>query len=194
MILSAPLTMFGMEEAGVSSPVVTTPVSRAASPKNLVQSELNFVAVDANAPVSTSRPATPQNLVQAEDKNAKTKKLVIATAAFGISTGLSFVAQAYDKSGATRTPHFVKAQYAGVLATATTGSMAAYQAHKANPEFIGSVVNNATTFVSNVATSFKDLCTFKKGEQTSESKVVEISAAATAAVAIVATPVTEDVK
>ena len=183
MILSAPLSMFGMEEFTIS-PVSTPSTSRPTSPKL----ELAIAADTFVAPYSTS----PKNDTQLEDQNAKAKKLGLTAAVLGLSTGLSFVAQAYDTSGATRNPNFVKAQYAGVAATVTVVTMAAHQAHKANPEFVNNVVSHATTSVSNVAISLKDLCTFKKAEQKDVFVVEPVVAVSTSS--CIAAAVTEDIK
>ena len=218
MILSAPLSMLGMEEFATS--LSTPSTSRPASPKNLVQSELSPMVVattslpatppvspltaivaeinSMNAPrnnvvsgllVCLEAPKSPKSDIQSVDTNAKAKKLGFATAILGLSTGFSFVAQAYDTSGVTHNPHFVKAQYAGIAATATTGAMATHEAYKANPGFVNNVVNNATTSANNVITSLKDLCTFSSGKST-----VSAGGAAPAESVISTTCVHEDVE
>lgn len=140
MVVSTSLSMFGMDE----NVVTTSP----ASPVSLKKSELH---IDLNA--SCQNPYA-----------CKAKKLAITSSLLGLTTGLSFVAQAYDKSGVTRDPKFVKAQYTALAATATTAVLAAQQAHKAHPEFVNNAVDTTTTSVQNAATYLKNLCTSTKAD------------------------------
>jgi hypothetical protein len=157
MIVSAPLSMFGMEDRPVTPP---------ASPRNLV---------DNNSAAAITPPASPTSSKNSEfqiDLNAssqnphacKAKRLATTSVLLGLTTGLSFVAQAYDKSGVTRDPKFVQAQYAAVAATATTAVLAAHQAHKAHPEFVNNAVDTTTTSVQNAATYVKNLCACSKAD------------------------------
>ena len=163
MILSAPLSMFGMEDH-----VATPP----ASPRNLAEL---VQACHNDSAAAITPPASPTSSKNSEfqiDLNAssqnphacKAKRLGVTTALLGLTTGLSFVAQAYDKSGATRDPKFVKAQYAAVAATATTAVLAAHQAHKAHPEFVNNAVDTTTASVQNVATYVRNFASWKKAD------------------------------